>query len=99
MFGSGFRAEIRLFGFSPEGDISLPVFVILMNMGVDQPKGGLLRYEFTPYFRPHTQQPSGLGKGPRRWLRVKRIFALSEQEVQGFLKNSGTVPKFSNGQC
>ena len=57
---------------------SLPVCVSLMDMGVHQPKGGLLRYEFTPSFRPHTQQPSGLGKGPRRWLRVKRIFAMGD---------------------
>ena len=70
--------------------------VSLMDMGVHQSKGGLLRYEFAPYFRPHTQQPGGLIEVPRRWQRVKRIFAWGEQEIQGFLKNSGTDPGLSS---
>jgi hypothetical protein len=38
----------------------------------------LLRYEFAPCFQPQTQHPGGLIEVPRRWLRVKRYFALGE---------------------
>ena len=73
----GKTARKAVLGFRPEGGTCLPACVShRIWRGINPYE--YITYEFATSFRPQTQHPGGPIHIPRRWLRVKRNYALGE---------------------
>ena len=92
--GSRSRVEIRLFGFSPEGDTSLPVCVSHRIWGAINPKGVYCDTSLHLPFAPIRSNLAGLVKSLAVGSGLNEFSLLASRKFRGFLKTRGLTLDF-----